>query len=143
MTKKTLTLHVKAMGKPRMTRQDKWKKPPRPPVARYRAFATEVRKQANGKIHDNINNLSWVAYLPIPESWSQKKKDAQRGQLHLQTPDRDNIDKAILDALFKQDSAIATGTITKRWDDGQGVRIEMSWTEDDGHRSSWHHDERP
>ena len=128
MSKKTLTLHVKAMGKPRMTRQDKWKK--RPPVMRYRAFATEVRKQAGDRIPLNINNLSWVAYLPIPKSWTQAKKDAQRGQLHLQTPDRDNIDKAILDALFKQDSAIATGTITKRWDDGKGVRIEMSWDED-------------
>lgn len=44
--------------------------------------------------------------------------------LHRAKPDRDNIDKALLDALFNDDSGIASGLIEKRWDDGNGPRIE-------------------
>jgi Holliday junction resolvase RusA-like endonuclease len=50
------------------------------------------------------------------------------GTLHRQKPDRDNIDKGILDALFKSDCGVAGGTIVKRWDDGKGPRIEIHVT---------------
>jgi Holliday junction resolvase RusA-like endonuclease len=125
MSAKTITLDVIPMGKPRMTQQDKWKK--RPCVMRYRAFADEMRRQVGGRIPLDTVDLSWVAYLPIPKSWTEEKKERLSGEFHLQKPDRDNIDKAILDALFKEDSGIATGTITKRWDDGKGPRIELTW----------------
>jgi Holliday junction resolvase RusA-like endonuclease len=72
-----------------------------------------------------VSSVSWVAYFPIPQSWSKKKKAEMAGQLHRQVPDRDNVDKAILDALFKDDSGIAAGHIEKRWDDGNGPRIEL------------------
>ena len=118
-----ITVKITPLGKPRQTRADKWKK--RPCVMRYRAFADEIRRQV-GKVPDDAECVSWVAYLPMPEkSWSKKKRDALRGQLHRQKPDRDNIDKAILDALFKDDSGIAAGTLCKRWDDGGGPRIEL------------------
>ena len=138
---KTITLHVTPMGKPRMTQQDKWKK--RPCVMRYRAFADEIRRQASGKIPDDINNLSWVAYLPIPKTIKKAEKVARAGALHLMKPDRDNIDKAILDALFKEDSGIAIGTLEKRWDDGSGPRIELSWNEPDDPSEHWDHHSRP
>ena len=47
------------------------------------------------------------------------------GALHRAKPDRDNIDKAILDALFTDDSGIAAGHLEKRWDDGGGPRLEI------------------
>jgi Holliday junction resolvase RusA-like endonuclease len=117
-----ITVKIDPIGKPRMTRQDKWKQ--RPCVMRYRSFADNIRAQV-GKVPDNAECVSWVAFINMPKSWSQKKKDAMRGQLHRQKPDRDNIDKAILDALFKDDSGIAAGTLCKRWDDGKGARIEL------------------
>lgn len=119
-------IHGAPMGKPRMTQRDKWAK--RPAVMRYRAWADSARAAAEGHIPENPLTLSWTAYLPIPESWSKAKKKGMAGCFHRQKPDRDNIDKAVLDALFKDDSGIAAGTIVKRWDDGNGPRIEIQIT---------------
>lgn len=117
------------MGKPRMTQRDKWKK--RPVVLRYRAWADLARASvpvpASRFIADPLT-VSWTAYLPMPKSWSCKKKDFMRGTLHRQKPDRDNIDKAILDALFTSDCGVAAGTLVKRWDDGRGPRVEVEVT---------------
>lgn len=117
------TIHAEPMGKPRMTQRDKWAK--RPVVLRYRAFSDKARASAPSNLPDSPIRVDWTAYLPMPDSWSSKKKDAHRGQLHQSKPDRDNIDKGILDALWPSDSCIATGTIEKRWDDGKGARIEI------------------
>lgn len=57
-----------------------------------------------------ILSLSWVAYFKPPDS-----KSARIGKIHQQKPDRDNVDKAILDALFEDDSGVAVGKIEKRW----------------------------
>ena len=113
---------VMPMGKPRMTRRDKWAK--RPCVMRYRAFCDEVRAHAKD-FPEDCYRLDWIAYLPMPKSWSKAKKDKMQGELHQAKPDRDNIDKAILDALLKEDCMVAQGTLEKRWDDGHGSRIEM------------------
>ena len=63
--------------------------------------------------------------MPMPESWSAKKKQAMAGLLHRTKPDRDNIDKAICDALWKDDQCIAIGRQEKRYDDGEGPRLKM------------------
>ena len=115
------TAKIVPMGKPRMTQRDKWKK--RSCVERYHAFCDSLRAQV--KAPASAGDVSWVAYFPMPKSWSKKRKAAMKGQPHRQRPDRDNIDKAILDALFKEDSGIYTGRLAKYWDDGQGARIEI------------------
>ena len=116
-----IVARLEPMGKPRMPRRDKWAK--RDCVVRYHAFADELRRQVQHLLPPDVAELSWTAYFTMPESWSQKKKAQHAGQPHRAKPDRDNIDKAILDALFEQDSGIATGTLCKRWDDGLGARI--------------------
>jgi len=118
-----ITINVKPMGKPRMTQRDKWAK--RDCVMRYRAYADEIRRQTAGKILGDVIELSWIAYLPVPKSWSKKKKAEMAGRPHRQRPDRDNIDKGILDALFKEDGGIAIGSLSKCWDDGNGARLEI------------------
>ena len=112
------------MGKPRMTQRDKWMK--RECVVRYRSWADKARAAAPKTLNPKPTSVSWTAYISMPASWIQKKKDAMRGQLHQSKPDRDNIDKGVLDALWESDSCIATGTIEKRWDDGKGARIEIT-----------------
>jgi len=89
-------------------------------------FADRVRKRFEGVSLEGVHSLSWTAYFPMPESWSKKRKTAMRGQAHYSKPDRDNVDKAILDALFEQDSGISNGTLAKLWDDGKGPRIEIT-----------------
>lgn len=122
MSVQTFTVYLTPMGAPRMTRADTWKK--RPVVLQYRAYKDAIRHACKG-IDPQCSSLSWFAYLPMPASWSAKKKAAMSGLLHRQKPDRDNIDKGILDSLFKADQGIAVGSINKFWDDGKGPRIEI------------------
>ena len=119
-----------------MTQKDKWAK--RPVVIRYREFKDllrmEVRQAMIQSGHTGIacaqmlseaDQVSWKAFLPIPKSRTKKKKAELSGAPHRQKPDRDNIDKAILDALFSEDAGIYGGNLEKRWDDGEGPRIEL------------------
>ena len=108
-----------------MTRRDKWKK--RPCVVRYRNWADGARLAA-GRLPqpEQIESFSWTAYFPPPKSWSATKRSEALGTYHRGKPDRDNIDKAILDALFPNDSAIASGMIRKLW--GEPARIEVVLT---------------
>jgi len=116
---------IAPMGKPRMTQHDRWKK--RPAVLRYHAFKDSLRVQLACHSFERATVLSWTAYISMPKSWSKKKKAELQGKPHLQKPDRDNIDKAIMDAILKEDKSIYFGTICKLWDDGKGERIELSW----------------
>lgn len=110
------------IGKPRMTQRDKWAT--RDCVMRYRSWADKVRAMAGVlPATELIDRLDWVAYFEPPKSWSAKKQAAALGSLHRSKPDRDNIDKAVLDALFKSDSSIARGTIEKLW--GEPSRLEI------------------
>ena len=135
------TIHGDPIGKPRMTRRDKWAR--RPCVLAYRAWADKARYAlrsapasigvyVDGQFVAGLYEVSWIAFIAMPASWSKKKKDALRGQLQFGKPDRDNIDKAILDALFPDDRGVATGTLHKRWDDGLGPRIEIAVTKLEG-----------
>jgi Holliday junction resolvase RusA-like endonuclease len=122
MTTITKTIDITPIGKPRMTQRDKWKK--RPCVVKYRAFADELRAKV-GPIEGKPSCVSWIAYIPMPKSWSKKKREAMHLQLHDQKPDRDNIDKAILDTLFEDDKSIAAGEIVKVWTDKPVGRIHL------------------
>lgn len=121
----TFTIPGEPVGAPRMTQRDRWQK--RPCVIRYRAWKDSARQAANGMIPPvaSIESLSWVAWFVPPASWSNKKKAAALGQLHRSRPDRDNIDKAVLDALFPEDSGIASGRIEKRWGNESRVEVEI------------------
>jgi len=114
------------MGKPRMTQRDKWAK--RPAVMRYRAWSDKARASAKEQNFDLTvcpEAVSWVAYFDIPKSWPKKKRLAMEGKAHRQKPDRDNVDKAVLDTFWKEDSGVSRGSLEKRWDDGKGARIEV------------------
>ncbi len=123
-----VTAYIEPMGKPRMTQRDKWAK--RPCVERYFKFKDDLKHSVGSIIPDDVYDVSWTAYFSMPKSWSRKKKDEMRGARHMQTPDRDNLDKAILDSLFKDDSRISDGHIRKRWNDGNGPRIELTFNND-------------
>ncbi|MDX6042622.1 RusA family crossover junction endodeoxyribonuclease [Scandinavium lactucae] len=104
------TFDITPLGKPRMTRADKWKK--RPEVMRYRAFCDEVRLK-NVSLPECGYHVIFV--LPMPPSWSKKKKADYCGKPHQQRPDKDNLEKALLDALFGEDSHIWDGRVSKIW----------------------------
>ena len=101
------------MGKPRMTQRDKWAK--RPAVLRYRDWCDGARAATGEGLPVKPYLVNWRAFIPMPGSWSKKKRVEMVGRLHQQRPDRDNIDKAVLDALWGEDSCVAAGSIEKVW----------------------------
>jgi len=117
------------MGKPRMTQRDKWKK--RECVVRYRNWCDRVRAAVGDSLPaaESVTRLDWTACFRPPKSWSKKKHLAAIGTLHRNKPDRDNIDKAVLDCLFAQDSGIACGDIRKVWGWNDGIEITIQYTE--------------
>ena len=109
---------ITPVPKPRMTQRDRWSK--RPSVLRYWAFRDEVRKQ-------NVAlpipyHVTFV--LPMPKSWTKKKREAMNGAPHRTTPDRDNLEKGLLDAVFKNDAVVHDGRVTKIWGYTGQIRVE-------------------
>lgn len=95
-----------------MTQSDRWKL--RPTVSRYRTFCDELRLKYP---HALPKQIMLVFYLPMPSSWSKKKKERNKDQPHEQRPDLDNLIKAVLDALCVEDSYIYELHAYKRWAD--------------------------
>jgi len=57
----------------------------------------------------------------MPKSWGKKKKEYFNGKPHQQKPDKDNLEKSLLDAIFNDDSHIWDGRVSKIW--GEEGRI--------------------
>ncbi|MEN3753781.1 RusA family crossover junction endodeoxyribonuclease [Mangrovibacter sp. SLW1] len=116
------TYNIEPIGKPRMTRSDKWKQ--RPAVMRYRAFCDEVRLR---KLTMPEAGAHITFILPMPQSWSKKKREEYRGKPHQSKPDCDNMLKALMDALYDDDAHIWDCRITKLWGEkGQIIVQEVS-----------------
>lgn len=109
---------ITPMGAPRMTRADAWKK--RPVVMRYRAFKDEVKLR--GVKFGNGDKVVFV--MPMPKSWSRKKKDLMEGTGCMSKPDVDNLLKALLDAIYGDDAHIwKIRGLEKVWGYEGGIRI--------------------
>jgi len=106
-----MIINVDPVAKPRMTRQDKWKQ--RPVVVRYRAYCDELRLKVGKYVPGDT--VSVVFIVPMPKSWSNKKKALMNGKPHQQTPDIDNFQKAFLDALCESDSHVWDIRAVKLW----------------------------
>lgn len=116
------TVPIAPIGAPRMTRRDRWAK--RPCVVKYHQWRDAVRPHIP-ELPKNPVGLSWTVYFPFPPSYSPKKQKELSGKPHREKPDRDNVDKALMDLMFEQDKGVAIGTLQKLWDDGLGPRIEI------------------
>lgn len=125
---KIITLNVTPKPKMRMVRSDK-----------FLIGANELRmgkarlarKRSLEAYWNYKKELEWLAkeygfkigtplsihfYLPMPESWSAKKRAEMNGKSHESTPDLDNMIKAVKDCLTEQDSAVHTyGEMKKIW----------------------------
>ena len=100
---------VTPVAKPRMTRRDIFAK--RPCVLQYRAFKDEC--WACRVRFDENDHIRFV--LPMPKSWSKTKREGLDGKRHRQCPDLDNLIKALWDAVYDDDRAIASVHAEKVW----------------------------
>lgn len=109
------------MGKPRMTRRDKWMK--REVVTRYWAWKDELLLMAK-KFDYKMGNCLMVCFeLPMPQSWSAKKRERMNGVVHQVKPDTDNMTKAFMDAFNKNDQEVWGNLIVKRWSEKGGIIV--------------------
>lgn len=112
------------MGGVRMTQRDRIflnpnhedpKKRQRKSVTKYFEFKNRLVAQAEQMKFQLGKHLDAVYFIPMPDSWSEKKKTRMNGFPCEAKPDTDNITKAIKDTLRKNDSDIWHETAQKRW----------------------------
>lgn len=108
-----ITIDITPIPKPRMVRSDSWRK--RPIVLTYWAYKDELILKANKANLVLDAEVSVIFYLPMPNSWSKKKKELMNEKPHQQTPDGDNLLKATLDCLCDQDNFVWKVSYEKRW----------------------------
>jgi len=120
---------VVPVPKPRQTRSDVWKK--RPAVMRYRQFADDLRESCE---KEGFVPSGWLViefHLPMPKSWSKKKKKEMLDTSHCSKPDLDNLVKSCLDALFaeipdRDDACVHTINARKVWSVSGGIFLRNS-----------------
>jgi len=107
----SIMVKINPVAKPRMTQRDKWDK--RPCVMKYWAFKEELLLKA-GRFELG-DRLDIKFYIKMPKSWNEKKKERFDMQPHQQKPDKDNLEKGLLDAFRKEDCTIWDGRVRKFW----------------------------
>lgn len=109
---------IDPVAKPRQTHSARWKKTPAD--EKYYRFKDEI-KLLNASVPESGWHVLFVIKMPL--SWTEKKKKAYDHMPHQQTPDKDNLEKALLDACFTDDKHIWDGRISKVW--GREGRIVL------------------
>ncbi len=117
------TIPVVMMGKPRMTRRDVWLNPPRPAIAKYRILQADIEEFTLKSKYTLPDAFTVDIYLPMSESWSNKRKAALNGTYHQFKPDVDNVLKALMDCMKKNDETVCDVHIRKFWSDQPRVEI--------------------
>ena len=102
---------IAIVPKPRQTRRDKWRA--RPPVLKYRAFKDEC---AIRHVELDVSKFYHViALMALPPSINDVERQRRIFHPHDYRPDKDNLEKALLDALYSDDSIAWDGRFTKVW----------------------------
>lgn len=95
-------------------------------LCRWLAFIEEVRLR---KVYVPDKNSQIVFLIPMPKSWTQRMRDQLRGYPHrgkkqkARKNDIDNLLKALMDAIFGDDSAVWDIRGTKLWWDEGGIFV--------------------
>ena len=112
--------NITPIAKPRMTQRDKWQK--RKCVVKYRAFKDQCRILG---IRFPTMGASITFGLPMPASWSRKKRAVMRGLPHQSKPDLDNLLKGLGDAVYPDnDSMISSITVSKVWSEKGYIEVK-------------------
>lgn len=97
-------------------------------IEKYNQYKIDLLSLCKAKGFDlPAQGLCINFYIPVPKSWSAKKKRLYHGTLHQSTPDIDNLIKATFDSIVLEDKFVGhIGCVTKRW-----VDFETGWIEFD------------
>jgi Holliday junction resolvase RusA-like endonuclease len=99
-------------------------------LEKYNAYKVNLCAEAKSKrfVLPPVG-ASITFFIPVPPSWSKKKKKLHHGRFHQSKPDIDNLQKAFLDSLMAEDKQIAHLEVQKRWVDFEIGWIEISYKE--------------
>ena len=117
-----LRLELVPMAAPRLSRRDAWA--PSAAASRYFAYRAELCMLAQQAGYEPGDALAVTFYLPMPASWSQRKRRQMDGQPHQQKPDTDNLLKGFCDALLADDAHVWDMHARKRWAVEGAIEIE-------------------
>lgn len=82
--------------------------------------------------HSGPVKLEATFAFPVPPSCSKKEREDRLAQgWHTQKPDRDNLAKALMDALnhvgiWDDDSQVCTGNVEKRWSETGYIAVTVT-----------------
>lgn len=122
-----IRLPITPVPKPRMTQRDKWLT--RGCVVKYRFFADCVRAELRrAGVTLPTAGLSIRFDLPMPASWSKRRRTEMRGKPHRQKPDWDNLAKALFDAAMPDDDSGVwqIAGIEKRWANEGSITLTLT-----------------
>jgi Holliday junction resolvase RusA-like endonuclease len=74
-----------------MTQSDRWK--PRPVTDRYWEFKDKLKALWGDRPIPNSMHL--IFYIPMPKSWSGRRRAVMKGKPHQSKPDIDNLGKPL------------------------------------------------
>lgn len=95
-------------------------------IERYNEYKLSLLAEAKRKQFTlPASGFSITFYVPVPPSWSKKKKKQYHGLLHQSTPDLDNMAKAFFDSMVREDKFVAQYSLCKRWVDFPDGWIEI------------------
>jgi len=106
---------------PRLSRRDTF--PPfRPAASRFYSFRDQVQYS---RLEIPPAGAHVLFDLPVPKSWSERRKSEMIGSPHERVPDLDNMLKALLDSVFfgSTDAHVSDIRITKRWSRSGGIYV--------------------
>jgi Holliday junction resolvase RusA-like endonuclease len=105
---------ITPMPAPRQMRGSRWHIRDGPRIERYHAFRDECRWRRVA-----IPERPWLRFeMPVPARGADRV-----GQPHLQRPDFDNLAKAVVDALLREDGHVWDVRITKIWERAGAIVI--------------------
>jgi Holliday junction resolvase RusA-like endonuclease len=119
--KHTLSIPITPIPAPRTVRSDTWR--PRPAIVRYHDFRDELRRRL--PTYQLPGELTITFLMPMPKTWSKKKRMAMLGAPHQQRPDCDNLIKAWCDSWQVDDSHVYEIHAAKYWSERGSIEIEV------------------
>lgn len=114
-----MKIEITALAKPRLTQRDKWKL--RPVVVKYRAYCDELRLKMPA--YELGMSVHLIFHLPMPRTWSKKKRAENVGTYHDQKPDIDNLAKGFMDAFKCEDKHVAILHAEKYWAEEGSIEV--------------------
>ena len=115
---------VVPVAAPRMNHADRWKK--RPCVVKYFEYRDQVRAIAAEQGFTLAERFYLWFQMPMPKSWSQRKKRMMFGEPCRVKPDADNLAKGFFDC-FGEDKHVWSVQITKTWHDVGRITVTLPY----------------